>query len=272
MLSDRAQRDRRPGRRDLGIARRPAGRPRSSTRSPTTSSRSSAAWTGRACSSAAGPRWADGHADPARARASPRSAAATSRASPTDLRSAFGATVVGLLVGTVAFALTLVRTRFYTEDLAALERASTTPSRRSGAGVNRALGRHGRIGDDARATRSTASSTCSTSGSSSRSPSSSRASAWASTPRPARSGRGRRRRRAQRRPPCPSPAGPDRLRPRRSDRDALPPGRRPAGRRRARRQDPTRHALSVARVAPFRRLSGAIPILAGPLPADGRTP
>lgn len=43
-----------------------------------------------------------------------------------DLRDAFGATVVGLLVGTVAFALTLVRTRAYTEDLAGLERGSAT--------------------------------------------------------------------------------------------------------------------------------------------------
>lgn len=41
-----------------------------------------------------------------------------------DLRSAFGATVIGLLVGTVAYALTVTRTRFYTEDLAALERAA----------------------------------------------------------------------------------------------------------------------------------------------------
>lgn len=40
-----------------------------------------------------------------------------------ELRDAFAATVVGLLVGTVAFALTLSRTRMYTEDLAALERA-----------------------------------------------------------------------------------------------------------------------------------------------------
>lgn len=40
-----------------------------------------------------------------------------------DLRDAFAATVVGLLVGTVAFAVTLHRTRLYTEDLAALERA-----------------------------------------------------------------------------------------------------------------------------------------------------
>jgi biopolymer transport protein ExbB/TolQ len=43
-----------------------------------------------------------------------------------DLRDAFGATVVGLLVGTVAFALTLVRTRTYTEDLAGLEQGSAT--------------------------------------------------------------------------------------------------------------------------------------------------
>lgn len=41
-----------------------------------------------------------------------------------DLRDAFGATVVGLLVGTVAFALTLTRTRAYTEDLAELEQGS----------------------------------------------------------------------------------------------------------------------------------------------------
>lgn len=43
-----------------------------------------------------------------------------------DLRDAFGATVVGLLVGTVAFALTLTRTRTFTEDLAGLERGSAT--------------------------------------------------------------------------------------------------------------------------------------------------
>ena len=41
-----------------------------------------------------------------------------------DLRIAFAATVVGLLVGTTAFALTLARTRMYSEDLAALERAT----------------------------------------------------------------------------------------------------------------------------------------------------
>jgi biopolymer transport protein ExbB/TolQ len=41
----------------------------------------------------------------------------------TNLRTAFGATVVGLLVGTVAFALTIVRTRAATEDLVAMERA-----------------------------------------------------------------------------------------------------------------------------------------------------
>jgi biopolymer transport protein ExbB/TolQ len=43
----------------------------------------------------------------------------------TDLRSAFAATTIGLLVGTVAFALTLTRTRMYTEDLTALERATS---------------------------------------------------------------------------------------------------------------------------------------------------
>ncbi len=40
-----------------------------------------------------------------------------------DLRTAFAATTVGLLVGTVAFAITLIRTRMYSEDLADLERA-----------------------------------------------------------------------------------------------------------------------------------------------------
>jgi biopolymer transport protein ExbB/TolQ len=43
-----------------------------------------------------------------------------------DLRTAFAATTIGLLVGTVAFALTLTRTRMYSEDLTALERATTT--------------------------------------------------------------------------------------------------------------------------------------------------
>jgi biopolymer transport protein ExbB/TolQ len=47
----------------------------------------------------------------------------------TDLRTAFAATTIGLLVGTVAFALTLVRTRMYSEDLTALERAAgATPA------------------------------------------------------------------------------------------------------------------------------------------------
>lgn len=49
----------------------------------------------------------------------------------TDLRTAFAATTIGLLVGTVAFALTLTRTRMYTEDLTALERA-TAPVAASG--------------------------------------------------------------------------------------------------------------------------------------------
>jgi biopolymer transport protein ExbB/TolQ len=38
-----------------------------------------------------------------------------------DLRTAFAATTVGLLVGTVAYAITLIRTRMYAEDLAELE-------------------------------------------------------------------------------------------------------------------------------------------------------
>ncbi len=51
-----------------------------------------------------------------------------------NLRAAFGATVIGLLVGTVAFALTLARTRAYTEDLSALEQgaASTAPTAPAG--------------------------------------------------------------------------------------------------------------------------------------------
>lgn len=44
-----------------------------------------------------------------------------------ELRTAFGATVVGLLVGTVAFALTLSRTRRWTEELAELERGAADP-------------------------------------------------------------------------------------------------------------------------------------------------
>jgi biopolymer transport protein ExbB/TolQ len=40
-----------------------------------------------------------------------------------DLRTAFAATTIGLLVGTVAYTLTLTRTRLYSEDLAALEYA-----------------------------------------------------------------------------------------------------------------------------------------------------
>lgn len=41
-----------------------------------------------------------------------------------DLRTAFAATTIGLLVGTVSFAITTTRTRMYTEDLTALERVS----------------------------------------------------------------------------------------------------------------------------------------------------
>jgi biopolymer transport protein ExbB/TolQ len=44
-----------------------------------------------------------------------------------DLRTAFAATTIGLLVGTVAYALTLTRTRLYSEDLAGLEYALTPP-------------------------------------------------------------------------------------------------------------------------------------------------
>jgi biopolymer transport protein ExbB/TolQ len=48
----------------------------------------------------------------------------------TDLRTAFAATTIGLLVGTVAYALTLTRTRMYSEDLTALERATPPPEPR----------------------------------------------------------------------------------------------------------------------------------------------
>jgi biopolymer transport protein ExbB/TolQ len=59
----------------------------------------------------------------------------------TDLRTAFAATTIGLLVGTVAFALTLTRTRMYTEDLTALERAAVPAiAPRSGIDHARALG------------------------------------------------------------------------------------------------------------------------------------
>jgi biopolymer transport protein ExbB/TolQ len=44
----------------------------------------------------------------------------------TDLRTAFAATTIGLLVGTVAFVLTITRTRMYSEDLTALERAAVS--------------------------------------------------------------------------------------------------------------------------------------------------
>lgn len=52
-----------------------------------------------------------------------------------NLRDAFGATVVGLLVGTVAFGLTLARTRMYSEDLVDLEQGAADAVRtRAGAG------------------------------------------------------------------------------------------------------------------------------------------
>ncbi len=51
-----------------------------------------------------------------------------------DLRTAFAATTIGLLVGTVAFALTLTRTRFYSEDLTALERGFGAASVRVASG------------------------------------------------------------------------------------------------------------------------------------------
>jgi biopolymer transport protein ExbB/TolQ len=41
-----------------------------------------------------------------------------------DLRTAFAATTIGLLVGMIAYALTLARTRMYSEDLSALEQAA----------------------------------------------------------------------------------------------------------------------------------------------------
>ena len=40
-----------------------------------------------------------------------------------ELKTAFAATVLGILTGTLAFALTLTRSRLYAEDLTQLERA-----------------------------------------------------------------------------------------------------------------------------------------------------
>ena len=68
----------------------------------------------------------DGHADPARARLAALGHGDVATLA-TDLRTAFAATTIGLLVGTVAFALTLTRTRMYSEDLTALERATVAP-------------------------------------------------------------------------------------------------------------------------------------------------
>ncbi|HXP99960.1 MAG TPA: MotA/TolQ/ExbB proton channel family protein [Solirubrobacteraceae bacterium] len=61
-----------------------------------------------------------------------------------DLQVAFAATVVGILVGTGAFTLTLMRTRVYTEDLAALERAvaSREPQAQPHHRVAAAVGEH----------------------------------------------------------------------------------------------------------------------------------
>ncbi|MDQ8044187.1 MAG: MotA/TolQ/ExbB proton channel family protein [Solirubrobacteraceae bacterium] len=42
-----------------------------------------------------------------------------------DLRRAFAATIIGILVGTVSYAITLTRSRLYSEDLTQLERAAT---------------------------------------------------------------------------------------------------------------------------------------------------
>lgn len=59
-----------------------------------------------------------------------------------DLRTAFAATTIGLLVGTVAFALTLTRTRIYSEDLTALERATipiAAPPAHTGTGPTRPI-------------------------------------------------------------------------------------------------------------------------------------
>jgi biopolymer transport protein ExbB/TolQ len=61
-----------------------------------------------------------------------------------DLQVAFAATVVGILVGTGAFTLTLLRTRIYTEDLASLERAvaAREPEAPPHHRVAEAVGRH----------------------------------------------------------------------------------------------------------------------------------
>ncbi|MEV4419683.1 MotA/TolQ/ExbB proton channel family protein [Patulibacter sp. NPDC049589] len=53
-----------------------------------------------------------------------------------DMQVAFAATVLGLVVGTLGFALTLVRTRVYTEDLSALESALETHAEATGASAS----------------------------------------------------------------------------------------------------------------------------------------
>jgi biopolymer transport protein ExbB/TolQ len=59
-----------------------------------------------------------------------------------DLKVAFAATVIGILVGTSAFALTLIRTRIYTEDLAGLERAVAARVGQVPVRVGAAVGEH----------------------------------------------------------------------------------------------------------------------------------
>ena len=51
-----------------------------------------------------------------------------------DMQVAFAATVIGLVVGTLGFALTLARTRVYTEDLTALESALEAHAEGTGGG------------------------------------------------------------------------------------------------------------------------------------------
>ncbi len=87
-----------------------------------------------------------------------------------NLRVAFSVTVLGLLIGAIAFAVSLVRDRMYAQDLSDLEYVATTlEPEPASAGLNSRSTRAPACGWTAPATRSTASSTCSTSGSCSRS-------------------------------------------------------------------------------------------------------
>ena len=114
-----------------------------------------------------------------------------------NLRVAFSVTVAGLLIGAIAFAISLVRDRLYAQDYSDVEyvaacltdrppaTATPSPSTATWRGGRREGHRRApAAATTAPATRSTASSTSSTSASSSRSPSSSPPSPPSTSPRP----------------------------------------------------------------------------------------